>query len=276
PALVAAVARRGDATSQSQRFNAQRFAWCWASAVLVFFSLSSSKLPPYILPAIAGVALAAAPALARHWRRSLEITAWTLIVGGIVGIIAAVPAAGAIKVEVVRRAYLDNVGWILLGTVAFVATGALALQLLRRRPLGALACVVLGGMLGCQLAMVTAYHIDAYFSAERLIEGISGGEALRPFEPAVPFYSVDLFDHTVPYYLGRTVVLVKERGEMAWGIGRAPENFVAEMDTFSQRWRDERKAYAIMRLSTFDELTAAGLPMNVLAQDGRRIVVTRH
>ncbi len=262
--------------STTPRFDAGRFAWCWTVAVFVFFSLSSSKLPPYILPALAGVALAAAPTLAQHWRRTVRISARTTMAGGLLGAALAFPAARWIKGEALREAYLANVGWMLAGMCAFVAAGALALFLLRRRHrILALVCLVLGGMLGCQLAAVTAHRIDAYFSTEQLIEAISGGEALRPFHTDVPFYSVNMFDHTVPYYLGRTVILVQERGELAWGIERAPENFIPEIGTFIRRWNDERDAYAIMSLLTFTDLTAAGVPMREVARGGGLIVVMR-
>ena len=101
------------------------------------------------------------------------------------------------------------------------------------------------------------------------------GKHCVPFRADVPFYMVNMFDHTVPYYLGRTVILVKERGEVAWGIERAPENFIPEISMVLYRWNDERDAYAIMPLPTFAEFTVAGVPMREVARDGRRIVVTR-
>ena len=106
-------------------------------------------------------------------------------------------------------------------------------------------------------------------------ETISGGEGLRPFRADVPFYSGNMFDHTVPYYLGRSVILVKERGELAWGIERASEKFIPEIGMVLRRWNDEGDAYAIMPLPTFAELSVAGVPMREVARDGRRIVVTR-
>jgi len=277
PALLRIRPWRDCPRSNALGFNPVRFAWYWAAAVVLFFSLSSSKLPPYILPALAGVALAAAPALARHWRHTVRISAWTIVASGIVGAVVIIPAARWIKVEALRDTYVAHVGWMLAGMSTFVVAGALALLLLRqRRRVPALASLVLGGMLGCQLTAITAHRIDAYFSAEGLIETISGGEALRPFRADVPFYMVNMFDHTVPYYLGRTVILVKERGEVAWGIERAPANFIPEISAFLYRWNEERDAYAIMPLATFAEFTVGGVPMREVARDGRRIVVTRH
>ncbi|MCC7325730.1 MAG: glycosyltransferase family 39 protein [Burkholderiales bacterium] len=276
PAMVDAGMRRGvRAPKRTTRFVPQMFAACWAGAVVIFFSLSSSKLPPYILPALAGVVLAVAPGLARTWQRTVRITGWTLVASGMVGAALAFPAARLIRIESLREAYAAHAHWVVSGMAVLAGAGICAVLLARRRRIAALACIVAGGMLGCQLAAVTAHRIDAYFSAEWLIEEISGGEARRPFQPAVPFYSVELLDQSVPFYLGRTVILVKEQGELAWGIARSPGNYVPDLETFAVRWRAENDAYAIMLLPTYAGLAAQGLPMHVLAQDGRRIVVTR-
>ncbi|MCC6868178.1 MAG: glycosyltransferase family 39 protein [Burkholderiales bacterium] len=275
PAIVAALIRRHSPAGPAPRFDPVVFAWCWAGAIFVFFSASSSKLPSYILPILPGIALAVAPRLARDWRRTLRLTAWTLVVSGIVAAALAFPAAQAIKVETLRESYLASAHWIVVGALGLLATGMLTRVLARQRPLVALMTVVAGGMLGSQLAMVTASRIDAYFSAEGLIEELTGGEARRPFEPGTPFYSVDFFDQSVPFYLGRTVTLVKERGELAWGLDRDPERFIADLDDFEVAWSLHDRAYAIMTLPTHATLVAAGLSMRTIAQDGRRIVVAR-
>lgn len=275
PAIVAARPRRQPSARTAPRFDPVVFAWCWAGAIFVFFSLSSSKLPSYILPALPGIALAVAPRLAQDWRRTLRLSAWTLAASGIVLAAIAYPGGRAIKDEALRDLYLASAHWIVAGALVLLATGVLARALVRRRPLVALMTVIVGGMAGSQVAMVTAARIDTHFSAERLIETLAGGEARRPFEPDTPFYSVDLFDQSVPFYLGRTVTLVKERGELAWGLDRAPERFIADLSDFEVAWSLQDRAYAIMTLPTYATLAADGLSMRPLAQDGRRIVVAR-
>lgn len=274
PALVAVRAQRRAEPADARAFSPTRFAWCWAAAIFVFFSLSSSKLPAYVMPALAGVAIAGGVALAARWSRTVTITAWTMMVLGVTVAASAAPAADAIKVELVQAQYEASVEWILAAGVLLVVAGALALLALRvRRRLAALAVLVVGLLAACQSGLVVAYRVDAYFSAERVLAPVTGG--VRPFHPELPFYSVDLFDHTVPFYLGRTVILVKEKSELEWGIERAPDNYIADVATFAQRWRDGGDAYAVMRTSTYEFLKATGLPMRVLGEDGRRVVVAR-
>ncbi len=273
-ALVQASRRPARATVAAKGFDDVLFAWCWTGAIFVFFSLSSSKLTAYILPIVGAVAMAAAVPLARRWDATMAITAWTLTGGGLLMAVAAVPAARWIKVVSLQELYATNAGWVAGSGCILVLTGLLALRCLRRRRrMLTLAVLVLGGVLGCQVAAIVAHRVDSYFSPEELIERVT--EDRRPFRPELPFYSVDVFDQAVPFYLGRSVTLVREKSELAWGIARSPANFIADLAEFERRWRDGGDAYAIMSTATYEALRASGLPMRFLVGDKRRIVVTR-
>jgi 4-amino-4-deoxy-L-arabinose transferase-like glycosyltransferase len=276
PALAAALARpRTTAPAAPTTFSATRFAWCWAAAIFAFFSVSSSKLPAYIMPALAGVAVAGGIALARDVAAALRITAWSTLALGVLVAAVAWPAADGFKVEMLHESYAESAGWLLLAGVVLVATGLLARrQLQDGRPLRALAVLVLGILAGCQAGVVLAHRIDAYFSSERVVRLATGGA--RPFRTDLPFYSVDLFDQTVPFYLGRTVILVKEQGEVDSGIAAAPQNYIADLATFAQRWREGGDAYAVMRTATYAWLQKTALPMRFVAGDGRRVIVSRY
>ncbi len=84
-----------------------------------------------------------------------------------------------------------------------------------------------------------------------------------------------MLDQSVPFYLGRPVTQVAEKGELADGIAAEPDKFVAEMSDFETRWRAHAEAYAVMSPATYKELAAAGLPMTVMATDPRRVFVAR-
>lgn len=276
PAIVSAMrgARGIPRAGVAGDFDATRFFWCWAVAILVFFSASASKLPAYILPAMGATALALAVPLAREWRRTLRITAATAVLCGFFLALAALPAAALIKVPQVAEDFRESVGWLIAAGVLYVLAGVASWHLtVRRRRLAALAMLVVGGMLASQVAMVMAHTIDEYFSAERLIARVTAG--VRPFQPAVPFYSVDMFDHTVPFLLGRTVILVKEQSELAYGIAAAPDNFIPTVEAFVTRWQQDRDAYAVMPPNAYEWLLSAGVPMRLLDGDGRRVVVAR-
>ena len=276
PALADALFRRRAAPTPPPPgvFSPVRFGGCWAAAIFVFFSVSSSKLPAYIMPALPGVAIAGGIVLARRFPRAVGITAWSLVALGVVVLAAAGPAGDWIKVDLVQERYEESVGWLVAAGALFIVAGALATLALRSgRRLRALAIIVVGVLAACQAGAVVARRVDAYFSSKRLLEAVTGD--VRPFHPELPFYSVDFFDHTVLFYLGRTTTLVKEKSELEFGIAADPRAYIEDLATFAQRWRDGGEAYAIMRTATYDWLRATGLPMRVLGNDGRRVVVTR-
>jgi 4-amino-4-deoxy-L-arabinose transferase-like glycosyltransferase len=276
PSMIAAMwhDRRRPAFA-APAFDAQRFAWCSAAAILVFFSLSSSKLPAYIMPAIGAVALGSAAPLARRFDATLRHAARTLVVAGFVIGAAIWPATHFVKVPMVRADLVTGTPWIMIGVALLVAGGLAAFRLQKRGlRLRALATIAVASLAACQCAAMLAAHVDEYFSSERLIERLTR-ESHQAFRPDLPFYSVDTFDHTVPFYLGRTVTIVREQGELAWGIATAPRNYIAKMEEFEQRWLADADAYAIMTEATYDELRAQRLPMRLVDRDGRRVIVAR-
>ncbi|MFO1412462.1 MAG: glycosyltransferase family 39 protein [Burkholderiales bacterium] len=274
PALVVSARRRPRPPARGV-FSPERFGWCWATAIFVFFSVSSSKLPAYVMPALAGAAVAGGIGLARQGTRAIAITVWTMLGLGVAVAAGALPAADAIRVDLVQDRYEESVGWLLAAAaILMVAAGAALAALRARRRLLALAAIVVGVLAACQAGLVVAWHVDAYFSAKRVLDPVMHGT--RPFRPDVPFYTVDFFDQTVPFYLGRTVVPVKEKNEIDWAIAAAPGPYIDDLATFMQRWRDGGDAFAVMRTATYEWLRLGALPMRVLATDGRRVVVARH
>jgi 4-amino-4-deoxy-L-arabinose transferase-like glycosyltransferase len=277
PAIAAAMwQERGRAMPVAPAFDVQHFAWCSAAAIVAFFSLSSSKLPAYVMPAIGAVALASAVPLARRFDATLSHAARTLVVAGLVLGTAVLPAEHFVKVPMVRADLITGTPWVIMAVLLLVVGGLVALRLQRRGlRLRALAVIAMSSLAACQCAATLAAHIDRYFSSERLVERLTD-ERHEPFRPDVPFYSVDTFDHTVPFYLGRTVTLVREQGELAWGIANSsPGNYIARMEDFKERWRGDAEAYAIMTESTYDLLRTQGLSMRLVDRDGRRVIVSR-
>ena len=45
---------------------------------------------------------------------------------------------------------------------------------------------------------------------------------MKPIVPDAPFYQVEMYDQTVPFYLGRTTTLVAIRDELGLGIDVEP------------------------------------------------------
>jgi hypothetical protein len=149
------------------------------------------------------------------------------------------------------------------GLRRLVASGAAPCSLVLS--FGSVACL--------QLGLSGLYQVDVNYSTEKFAEQFLGEDKI--FAPDVPFYSVDHFDPSLAFYLGRTLTLVGYRGELAPGIASEPDRFVPTVEEFKRRWMDAEHAYAAMRPEMYELLRSERLPMHILATDRRRVIVSR-
>ncbi|HUQ24959.1 MAG TPA: glycosyltransferase family 39 protein [Burkholderiales bacterium] len=257
PLLVpAAVGWWRGLRSKAPPFDAVFFLALWALVVLAFFSASSSKLPAYILPMFPPLALLAGRYLAEADRK--VVLAQGAIVAAL-GIAAALilPGKGG-------AAYAAYVPWL-------AAAGAVAaffgiLSFWKRISVFALAAA---GLLATQLAIIGHGTISERFTAAALIASI------EPKPPVgVPVYAVDIYDHSLPWYLRRTVTMVAYRDEFGAAIDWDRSQFVPTLDAFERGWPNHPEAYAFIGAGEYEKL-AARLPMQVIARDTRYVFVRK-
>jgi len=265
-----------------------RFCLTWALFVFVFFSLSGSKLPSYILPMFPALALVLGWQLAQLAPRTLArlslplaILASLLAIGVVVAVGAFIPDLADVNTpEEVFRAFAP---WI-AAAVVFMAAGAIVAYLMFRRGtdvakslgLAALAvCTVAGlqlGFIGYDAFRATRSAYDLVRAAELAEGGSSGG----PFDSRLPVYQVRTYDQTLPFYLGRTTTLVAYRDEMALGLDSEPALGIATEAAWIPQWKALPQGYALIRLDDYDALVAQAVPMRVVARDLRRVFVARN
>jgi len=241
----------------------------WATAIFVFFSLSDSKLPGYILPVFPALAALAALALDRLDRR-----AWNRqLLGALLVALAALAASPLVArlggdgtPNVLYRHYMP---WI----AAACALAVLGLLIARRLNRG-----------DDRLPSIAAFAL-AIFGAvtvglaghETLGRSISGVDLVPPMrallKPGMPIYSVRLLDHTLPFYLRHTTIMVEAPDELAFGVRQEPDKWIPTLADFEKVWTSGPPALAIMAPDIYAKLVAAGLPMFAVAEDTRRVVV---
>jgi 4-amino-4-deoxy-L-arabinose transferase-like glycosyltransferase len=273
PSIPAALAR-GWRAPASSGFKLDRFLVIWTAVVVLFFSASQSKLPGYVLPALPAILLLFArhyPAVSDGVRRAPALAC--VASGAALTIFAlALPTLSA------RLSWTefdaDYTIWLFAAALTLSAAGSAALGFLRRTRDGASITVLgLGSLLAAQLALSGTHVLDENYSSKRLIETEAGRE-LR-FARDAPFYSVENFDQSVPFYLGRPVTLVGQKDELAPGIASEPGKYVGSVDEFVKRWQGHREAFAIMMLPLYEKLRARGLSGRVVVRDARRIILAR-
>ena len=242
----------------------------WALTIFVFFSLSSSKLPGYILPVFPALAVLAALVLSRldeavwakHLRAMLVLAGLALLASPLVARIGSSPAAASMQFQAYSL-------WI--GVACLLLLGGLMAARYFSR-----AHRILPSMLAASVAFFIGTTVGL-LGHETLGRSASGVDLLPPMQalltPGMPIYSVRLLDHTLPFYLRNTMVMVEAPDELEFGTEQEPQNWLPTLAAFRDKWLAGPKALAVMRPDTFALLNAEKLPMVPVAADAKRVVV---
>jgi 4-amino-4-deoxy-L-arabinose transferase-like glycosyltransferase len=248
----------------------------WTAFIFLFFSASHSKLLSYTLPIAPSIALVIGlylPLVTRdQLRRHLAGYALFLVV-------AAFGALFMSRLGDARNSnalYVEYRSWVLAALgVAFVFTLA-ALWFNRRSRAGTLGALASFGAAWLLLGTIAGTGHDVFgrlSSGAPLAPAIKAELAKLPAD--TPFYSVGVLDHTLPFYVGHTTIMVEHPDELAFGVSVEPQKWLPTVGAWIARWKADRYALALLPPPTYDMLRNEGLPMQVIARDSRRVVVAK-
>jgi 4-amino-4-deoxy-L-arabinose transferase-like glycosyltransferase len=153
------------------------FACCWLVVPVVFFSLSQSKLPGYILPAVPAGAVLLADYLRRQFEQEAPISKWLALAHALVAAAPIVPSLLIVYVVTQRRLPAGRPMSFAIA-VAFALCAAIALTLVSRLRLRMLRFVTLIPVVLSVAAVLKlgAFAIDQTLSARPLAVEIAGVE----------------------------------------------------------------------------------------------------
>jgi len=230
--------------------------------VFVFFSASGSKLPPYILPIF--------PALAALAARSL--TPRVLGAQALMTLVAALAAALAIHRFAPGGPYAAYGQWLVVSASLIAVSAAAAWHLARPRQVpGAVLALSLGALGATQLGLAAHRTLAERFSVAATVAAL----AERPRADA-PVFAVDVYDHTIPWNLRRTVTMVHYRDELGVAVDWEPAKFVPDLAAFAARWRAEREAWAFVPANAVERLSRElGIEMQVMARGPQYAIVKK-
>jgi 4-amino-4-deoxy-L-arabinose transferase-like glycosyltransferase len=235
----------------------------------VFFSLSDSKLMPYILPLMPALALLIAALPEPALERDFLFTAILTLIAGLGLGLASLNWASVIASSD-RSAYFLPLARP-LGQVALLLAVSGAFVLVQRARGATRAGVFLGA--GWCLAWLLLIRAAALVAP--LYSGAALAAALPAADRGAPIYSVGTYDQSLTFYLRRTVTLVGYRGELDYGLRRAPGAEIADVAEFVRRWSPPAQAFAVMEKTMFDDLKDRGVPMRLVAENAKRVLVAR-
>lgn len=258
----------------------RRLLLIWSGFIFVFFSVSHSKLPSYILPMFPALALFAALEMQRMTPTVLSRLAWGLAaVGGALLLVVLIGGEwitarffvnARSPFEIVRH----YAPWI-QGSVLAFTVGALAAVWFFRRAARTFGMVALafGSLTAGILALNGHDELSSLSSSYHIVRQAEA--TAGPFERDAPFYSVWMYDQTLPFYLQRPATLVYYVDEFALGQTAEPWKSIADLEDWKARWLVLAQGYAMMSVANYARFSQEGLPMRLLARDPRRVIVSR-
>jgi 4-amino-4-deoxy-L-arabinose transferase-like glycosyltransferase len=261
-------------TDSARRFRPTHLLVLWCVLVTAFFSVSSSKLPGYILPIFPALAVLIALNALR-----MPSLALAVVLGGLVPVFVAaafwLPALARLKdIPGFREYYTAFLPWMEL-TCAILAAGLACGALLawRRRPLAAIVVASTASFLAVTVAMTAFQTMSPVYSTQQSVSQLMA--QLPRTRLQAPFYSVRTFEPSLTFALERPVTLVDYRGELGLGLDAEPHKGIPTLEAFKSVWNSSSDAFAMMRHETYDELARGGLPMVVLIRDPQYVFVKR-
>jgi 4-amino-4-deoxy-L-arabinose transferase-like glycosyltransferase len=248
----------------------------WSAFIFVFFSASHSKLVSYVLPIAPALALVIGAYLPRvprlAWRRHLLGYAAFLVIAAI----GAVFIARFGDARTPNALYREFRLWVFAAIGVALALTLVALAVLRRTQQGVLPSAVVFGAAWVMLCTIAGTGHDAFgrqSSGALLAPAVKAALARLPAD--TPFYAVGYLDHTLPFYVGHTTIMVENPDELAFGVSQEPSKWVPTVQDWIARWNADPHALAVMRPDRYAALAAEQVPMRVIARDARRVVVEK-
>ena len=263
PAIVAGLRSAWRTPQAAAGFAVERFLLVWAATILLFFSSSSSKLVPYIVPVVAPLALLAGAALARsdvpfgRWR-----DLWPVLLLAAICALAPWYLPHNRPEGIVRAAYAAVSQWLLVSG-ACIAVGALLTALARRGGRSrAFGMTTLAVALGVGLTLI----ICSTNAIEPVRGGPSDSAAFASYLRAnTPLYCIGLYPQTVIFALRRSCILVEYHGELMTELPGGTEHWIPTLDGFAARWSQQADAVAIVDPDAFRKLRARGVALQAIA-----------
>ena len=195
------------------------FACCWLVVPVMFFSISQSKLPGYILPAVPAGAVLLADYLRRHLEREDAVSKGLAVVHALAAAAPIVPAA-LISYLVIQHRLAAGRALYFAFAVTFVIASAIAVTLLSRLRLRMLRFVTLIPVVLSVAAVLKlgTVAIDQTLSARPLAAEIAAVET-HPLPLAVYGVSREM-EYGLTFYRNQTTVRYE------WGSVPAEEHLL--------------------------------------------------
>jgi 4-amino-4-deoxy-L-arabinose transferase-like glycosyltransferase len=264
-ALAGAAARAWCDAGPTPQFKPLRFLLIFSVFTVVFFSVSESKLAPYIQPIFPPLAAIVGAYVADRvsFLRSTSV---------ITAILVTLVAVGVLVYSALHNSFIPQaaIAWSTMAVVVMIIAVVASWQ--RQRP-GAIAPAVV-------IAAAAAFAWQCFMTALGIVPPARSARdlvaAVKPYvHPQTALYSIGQYRETISPYLRRTLTVVGFKGELEFGLHAEPGKQMATPDDFVSRWDASTDAVAFFGPRVWDSYRHSGLPGRVIAADNYTVAVSR-
>jgi 4-amino-4-deoxy-L-arabinose transferase-like glycosyltransferase len=263
--------------NEGSGFQPKKMLLVWTLFIFIFFSVSNSKLIGYILPIFPSIAILIACQIESSSNNRVRLAAlvFSLVgAGGLVfGFMAPAKLASMDTPAVELALNQAYVPWLVFACGLMCFGGFLAIAIAPRKKDLALISLAVSGFLAGQILMLGYEPWGQYRAGLQHVKAIQA-----ELTTDTPLYSVGQYEQCLPFYLQRTMTLVEFPDELSFGLEQQPELWIPKREDFVKKWRadavDGVASIAIIRTSIYEDFLKDSLPMRVIGQDTKRVIVS--
>jgi len=276
----AALALRRPMADLRKKRSHWLFLVLWAGFIFLFFSASSSKLIPYMMPAMWPLAVLLALAITPLWDSGRAAPGMALKTGAAIAAIIWV-VAGAAFVWAGLGRVPSLAGWdyplywlVLIGSLLSLVGAVAAAAWLLGEARAGVALFFLSAALFFGALWVAAPRVQT----GRNVQGIAK-YLLANMKPGDSLYSYRYYPQTLPVYLQREIGVVAFQGELAFGISQLSESERHERfpsgAEFKPRWDSDERIYLVTDRESLPVMEREGLGhYTIISQRGIVVLLT--
>jgi 4-amino-4-deoxy-L-arabinose transferase-like glycosyltransferase len=247
----------------------------WAGLVFLFFSASSSKLVPYILPVLPPLALLIGRYLAASWNRrdfpGIRTGYLTVMIAAFLPIAAlfVLPHYWSVPDDIQSLGHILGAWRIAIPlTLATGAIAAWSFAKYRGFPHAFIALTITAALFLIQIN-AAAPLVDT-----KSIKPLAAVLKTR-IMPGDEVASYQTYYQDLPVYLEQRITIVDWKGELEFGARMEnTSQWMIDSATFRKRWNSTSTVYMITKIETYNALLAnPKLRMFPVIQDKRNIIV---
>lgn len=271
-ALKAAL---GHAWRERRQHRETWFLLLWAGLVFVFFSLSKSKLIPYILPVLPPLALLLGRYFAQIWERpelfGRRRVFWLLLVlgAGLASVLLVIPYHLPEHPRVaVTNSLLGPNRYLMVGSLLLAGVVPFAFSRFGDARRAIVALLVMSALLLTTFDM-SFPRLNDTRSVKSLALLLKS--RLQPGDEVMTYHE---YYQSLPVYLERRITVVEWRGELDFGT--RVEDTSAWMigdDAFWRRWRGPATAYLLTHRRNYDKLRSVDVKAFYLMAEVGNVVL---